>query len=87
MKIEPTVARAAYAALLRKEGRTDLADVQQQILERADARVGRSWSLALRMKDAPAAAEAQRQGLIPPGELEPMLARALVQARSFHYLK
>lgn len=81
------VARAAYAEMLRKQGQIEEAKQQREILEKVDASLAKSWELALRMKDAPAAEAAKKAGLFAPGELEPMLARALVQARAYHYLK
>jgi O-antigen ligase len=78
--------RAAYAELLRKQGRYEEAKRQRALLEKVDARRARSWDLALRMKDAAAAEEAKKAGLLAPGELEPMLIRTLVQARAYHYL-
>jgi O-antigen ligase len=80
------VTRAAYMALLQKDGHDDLAAEQQRLLESSDRQTGRSWELALRMKDSVATNEAVRLGLIPPGKLSPMIARALVQARAYHYL-
>ena len=81
------VARAAYAEMLQKQGKTDAAAAERAILDRLDPRAARSWQIALRMKDAPATSAAQGQGLIPPSKLEPMLVRGLVQARAYHYLK
>jgi predicted Zn-dependent protease len=80
------VIRAAYMALLQKQGHDDLATEQKRILESNDRQTGRSWELALQMKDNVATNEATRLGLIPPGKLSPMIARALVQARAYHYL-
>ena len=81
------VARAAYAEMLRKLGQPEAARQQRELLEKVDARLARSWDLALRMKDAPAAEAAKQAGLFAPGELEPMLIRTLVQARAYHYLR
>lgn len=81
------VARAAYAELLRKQGQFEQAKQQRELLEKADRTLAKSWDLALRMKDAPATEAAKQTGALAPGELEPMLARALVQARAYHYLK
>jgi len=80
------VTRAAYMALLQKDGHDDLAAEQRRLLESSDEQTGRSWELALQMKDTVATNEAVRLGLIPPGQLSPMIARALVQARAYHYL-
>jgi O-antigen ligase len=80
------VTRASYMALLQKEGHDELAAEQRRLLESNDQQTGRSWELALRMKDSVATNEATRLGLIPPGKLSPMIARALVQARAYHYL-
>jgi hypothetical protein len=41
----------------------------------------------LRMKGPAATAQAKMENLIPPDNLEPMLVRAIVQARAYHYLK
>ena len=81
------VARAAYAELLRKQGQYEQAKQQRRWLEQVDARLARSWDLALRLKDAAAADEAKKAGLLSPGELEPRLAAVLVQARAYYYLK
>lgn len=81
------VTRAYNIELLQKMSKTGLAVSEQHILDKQDFRNGRSWVLALRLKDAEAAAAAKRDNLIPPGELEPMLVRGLVQARAYHYLK
>src|SRR5262249_41623339 len=80
------VTRAAYKALLQKQGKDELAAEQQSVLELNDQQTGRSWELALQMKDNLATNEATRLGLIPPSQLSPMIARALVQARAYHYL-
>ncbi len=81
------VARAAYAELLRKQGQYEQAKEQRERLEKVDGKLAKSWDLALRMKDAPAAEAARQAGLFAPGELEPQLMRVLVQARAYHYLK
>ncbi len=81
------VARAAYAELLRKQGQFEQAKEQRERLEKVDAKLAKSWDLALRLKDAPAAEAARAGGLFAPGELEPQLMRVLVQARAYHYLK
>jgi O-antigen ligase len=81
------VARAVTAELLRKQGQTEEAQQQRVRLESVDARIARSWDLALRMKDAAAAEQAKSTGLLAPGELEPLLMRVLIQARAYHYLK
>jgi O-antigen ligase len=80
------VTRAAYMALLQKDGHEDLAAQQQRLIESSDEQTSRSWELALRLKDSVATNEALRLGLIPPGKLSPMIARALVQARAYHYI-
>jgi len=81
-------ARAAYAELLRKQGEAARAEEQERIMEAAEPRAARSWGLALRVKDSDAAAaEAKRLGLISPDELAPLLAKSLVRARAYHYLR
>jgi O-antigen ligase len=79
--------RAAYAEMLRKEGKIDQARQQQAILYSRDRREGESWENALRLKPEDAIAEAKRRNLIPPNELFPGLAMKLVFWRAFHYLK
>ncbi len=81
------VARAVYAEMLRKQGLFEQAKEQRERLEKVDVKLAKSWDLALRLKDAPAAEAAKQAGLFAPGELEPVLARVLVQARAYHYLK
>ena len=81
------VARAAYAEMLRKQGQTEQAKQQRELLEKVDATLAKSWDLALRMKDAPATEAAKQAGLFAPGELEPKLMGVLVQARAYHYLR
>ncbi len=80
------VARAARAALLERQGKTGDAARERIIVEAQDAVLARSWENALKMKEAPAIVQAKRQNLIAPANLEPGLARALVQARAYHYL-
>ncbi len=80
-------ARAAYAEMLRKEGKIDLAREQQNILYSRGHHEAESWELALRSKPEDAIAEAKRRNLIAPNELYPMLAMKLVFWRAFHYLK
>jgi hypothetical protein len=43
--------------------------------------------LALKKKESMAEAEAKSQNLIAPADLLPELARDLVRARAYHYLK
>lgn len=81
------VARAAYAEMLRKQGQVEEAKQQRERLEKVDASLAKSWDLALRLKDAPAAEAAKQAGVFAPGELEPKLMGVLVQARAYHYLK
>jgi len=80
-------ARACYAEFLRKQGKIDEARQQQMIAQGLEDRLARSWALALRMKGEAATAEAAKLGLIPPDNLSPVLARSLVQARAYHYLR
>ncbi len=79
-------ARAAYAEILRKEGKIDLLREQQTVMYRTNERLARSWEMALRMKREPATSEAESNGLIPPDKLAPTLAAALVGMRAYHYL-
>lgn len=80
------VTRAAYVIMLEKTGRMDLAEAQKARLIEEGGRVAWSWLLALRLKSPRVEATAQREGLLRPEELEPMLIRGLVQARAYHYL-
>jgi len=80
-------ARAAYAEILRKQGKIDQAREQQNIMYDQNGYDARSWELVIKMKTAAAASEAARRGLIPPDKLWPILARGLVIARAVHYLK
>jgi len=79
--------RAAYAEMLRKEGKIDEARQQQVILYSRDRHDAESWENALRLKPEDGMAEAKRRSLIPPNELYPDLAKRLVFWRAFHYLK
>lgn len=81
------VARAVYIEILERQGKIDHAQKERAILEGQDVVLARSWRLALRMKDAQATTEAKRMLLTPPGDLAPMLAAGLVQARAYHYLQ
>lgn len=80
-------ARAAYAEILRKQGKVDQAREQQKILYETGGHEARSWELAIKLKIDDAAKEAIRQGLVPPDQLFPVLAMGLVKARAFHYMK
>jgi len=80
-------ARASYEELLRKEGKTDEARQQQEILYKRNRREAESWELILRNNAEAAIAEANRRNLIPPNALYPELAKKLVFWRTFHYLK
>jgi O-antigen ligase len=79
--------RAAYAELLRKEGRAEQAREQQNVMYRLNHPDALSWELVMKMKPEEAAAEAMRRGLLPPDKLLPILGAGLVQARAYHYLK
>jgi O-antigen ligase len=81
------VTRAAYIELLQKQGQNEAAAYQQSLIDQRDFIQGHSWQLALRMKGPAATAEAKKEKLIPPDDLEPMLVRPIVQARAYHYLK
>jgi hypothetical protein len=80
------VTRAYNIVLLQKLGKSELAEKQQRILDEHDRKNGRSWFLALTMKDEDSDAAAKREGLMTPRGLEPMLVRGLVHARAYHYL-
>ncbi|MBX3277780.1 MAG: O-antigen ligase family protein [Acidobacteria bacterium] len=80
------ITRAYNIVLLQKLGENELAEKQQRILEEHDRKNGRSWFLALTMKDEDSDAAAKREGLMTPRGLEPMLVRGLVHARAYHYL-
>jgi len=78
--------RATYAEMLSMQGKHEMAEIQRkQVLER-DAILGKSWLIALRMKEPLGKEEAQRQGVPDPGTLEPALVRSLILARAYHYL-
>ena len=79
--------RAAYAEILRKQRKIEQAQEQQNIMHSLNSYESESWELAMKMKNDDAASEATRRGLIPPDKLWPVLARGLVNARAFHYLK
>lgn len=80
-------ARAAYAEILRKEGKVDQMREQQNAMYRQDERLAQSIELALRMKRDDAVSEAKRRGLPPPDRLRPKLVSTLINMRSYHYLK
>jgi tetratricopeptide (TPR) repeat protein len=81
------VGRAAYAQILEIEGKLDEAAKQRTIVEAQDQSMARSWAIALKLKEPEATAEAKRNRLVAPENLEPQLARMLVLARAKHYLK
>jgi hypothetical protein len=78
--------RAAYAEVLRRAGKGEAFRENQETLYKLGKREAMSWELALRMKREEAHAEATRRGLIPPDQLLPKFAAALVGLRAFHYL-
>ena len=78
--------RAAYAAILDKQGKHDQAESVRTELLKLDERVGKSWILALKMKEPVAKEEARRQNLIEPGLLDLLLVKSIVLARAYHYL-
>ncbi len=80
------VVRAAYAAILDKQGKHDQAESVRTELLKLDERVGKSWMLALKMKEPVAKEEARRQNLIEPGLLDLLLVKSIVLARAYHYL-
>jgi O-antigen ligase len=80
-------ARAAYGEILRKEGKGDLLRENQDVLYTLNKTEAQSWEMALRFKQADATAEAARRGLVPPDQLQPRMASALVGVRALHYLK
>lgn len=80
-------ARAAYAEMLRKEGKVDQMRDQQTAMYALNQRDAQSWEVALRLKREDAMAEANRRGLTPPDKLWPLLASTLVNMRAYHYLK
>lgn len=79
--------RAAYAEILRKQGKIDEMRQQQKISLDLGSHEALSWELAIKMKSDDATQEALRRGLIPPDRLAPILARGLFKARAHHYLK
>ena len=83
------ILRMAYAELLRKRSHPEEVQIQQAELEKQklDPNFVKSWALALRYKDEEATRLAKANGLTPPGELKPTLARVLAQARAFHYFR
>lgn len=81
------ILRATLAELLRKRGQREEAQQHMAELEKRDPTLARSWALVLRYKDEEATRLAKDNGLIPPGELKPQLARVLAQARAYHYLR
>jgi O-antigen ligase len=80
------VVRAAYAAILDEQGKHDQAESVRAELLKLDQRVGKSWMLALKLKEPVAKEEARRQNLIEPGLLDLMLVKSIVLARAYHYL-
>jgi O-antigen ligase/Tfp pilus assembly protein PilF len=80
-------ARAAYAEMLRKEGKMDQMLEQQVAMYKLNEQEAQSWENALRLKRDQAMAEANRRSLIPPDKLFPLLASTLVNMRAYHYLK
>ncbi|HMV46640.1 MAG TPA: O-antigen ligase family protein [Blastocatellia bacterium] len=80
-------ARAAYAEMLRKEGKIDLSREQQKAMYALNERDAQSWEVALRLKREDAMAEANRRNLTTPDKLWPILASTLVNMRAYHYLK
>lgn len=80
-------ARAAYAEMLRKEGKIDQQREQERAMYAINERDAQSWELALRLKRDDAVAEANRRNLVPPDKLWPLLASTLVNMRAYHYLK
>ncbi len=79
------VVRAVYAEMLEKQGKRDQAQTERDTLLKLDERSGKSWLLALRMKEPAAREEARRQNLIEPALLDLQLVRAIVLARTYHY--
>ena len=79
--------RAAYAEILRRQGKPDLAREQQRAMYALGEPEARSWEIALRNKTAEAMEEARRQNLLTPDKLEPRFAGALVGVRAVHYLQ
>lgn len=80
-------ARAAYAEMLRKQGKIDLSREQQKDMYALNERDAQSWEVALRLKREEAMAEANRRNLTTPDKLWPILASTLVNMRAYHYLK
>jgi len=81
------VGRAVYAEMLERQGMSEQARRERSIVETQDSKLARSWELALKKKESMAEAEAKSQNLIAPADLLPELARDLVRARAYHYLK
>ena len=83
------ILRMAYAELLRKRSHPEEVQIQQAELEKQklDPNFVKSWALAMRYKDEEATRLAKENGLTPPGELKPTLARVLAQARAYHYFR
>jgi O-antigen ligase len=83
------ILRTAYAELLRKRGHPEEVESQQAELEKQklDPNFVKSWALVMRYKDDDATRLAKANGLTPPGELKPTLARVLAQARAYHYFR
>ena len=83
------ILRTAYAELLRKRSHPEEVQAQQAELEKQKLNpiFVKSWALAMRYKDDEATRLAKENGLTPPGELKPTLARVLAQARAYHYFR
>ncbi|MEP7272511.1 MAG: O-antigen ligase family protein [Acidobacteriota bacterium] len=81
------IAHLVRAELYEKQGKQLEAAQDRAAVERQDPSLARAWQIALRLKSAPASAEARRQKVKEPTSLEPVLVRAIVQARAYHYLK
>lgn len=80
-------ARAVYAEMLRKEGKTSEAQEQLDIARKQDWPVSLSWENALRLKPEDALAEAERRNITAPNKMFPSLEMRLVFWRAFHYLR
>ncbi|MFN0085388.1 MAG: O-antigen ligase family protein [Blastocatellia bacterium] len=79
--------RAAYAEILRKQGKIDQMREQQKAMYAENETEARSWELALRTKTGEVMEEAKRLNLLTPDKLEPRFAGALVGVRARHYLQ
>lgn len=78
--------RATYAEMLAMQGKHEMAEAQRNQVLGRDASLGKSWLIALRMKEPLGKETAQRQGVPDPGTIEPALVRSLILARAYHYL-